>query len=42
MRFGAAKSASPFQSAIVYLGKDLERFNKVFGKYGYLYVRGDA
>ena len=38
LRFGAAKSASPFQSAIVYLGSDLERFNKVFGKYGTLYV----
>ncbi len=38
MRFGDAKSASPFQSAIIYLGKDLDRFNTVFGKYGTLYV----
>tara|TARA_B100000287_G_scaffold269030_1_gene253170 strand:+ start:890 stop:1402 length:513 start_codon:yes stop_codon:yes gene_type:complete len=38
MRFGSAKSASPFQSAIIYLGKDLKRFNDVFGKYGTLYV----
>ena len=42
VRFGDAKSASPFQSAIVYLGKDLDRFNQVFGKYGFLYVRGDV
>ena len=42
VKFGDAKSASPFQSAIVYLGKDLDRFNQVFGKYGFLYVRGDA
>ena len=38
MRFGAAKSASPFQSAIIYLGKDLDRFNNIFGKYGTLYI----
>ena len=38
MRFGSAKSASPFQSAIIYLGKDLKRFNDIFGKYGTLYV----
>ena len=38
MRFGAASSAAPFQSAVVYLGKDLDRFNEVFGKYGTLYV----
>ena len=38
MKFGEAKGASPFQSAIVYLGKNLDRFNEVFGKYGTLYV----
>ena len=38
MRFGAASSAAPFQSAVVYLGEDLDRFNDVFGKYGTLYV----
>ena len=38
MKFGDGKGASPFQSAIIYLGKDLDRFNKVFGKYGTLYV----
>ena len=43
MKFGDGKGASPFQSAIIYLGKDLDGFNKVFGKYGTLYVpyRGD-
>ena len=38
MKFGDGKGASPFQSAIIYLGKDLDRFNTVFGKYGTLYV----
>ena len=38
VRFSGGKSASPFQTAIIYLGKDLDRFNKVFGKYGTLYV----
>ena len=33
MRFGEGTGAAPFQSAIVYLGKDLDRFNEVFGKY---------
>ena len=41
MRFGDGTGAAPFQSAIVYLGEDLDRFNKVFGKYGFLYKRGD-
>jgi phage N-6-adenine-methyltransferase len=35
---GSAKGAAPFQSAIIYLGQDLERFKKIFGKYGQLYV----
>ena len=38
MKFGDGKGASPFQSAIIYLGKNLEKFNMVFGKYGTLYV----
>ena len=38
MKFGNGRGAAPFQSAIVYLGKDLDRFNNVFGKYGTLYV----
>ena len=42
MRFGEGTGAAPFQSAIVYLGKDLDRFNEVFGKYGFLYKRGDV
>ena len=42
LRFGSAKSAAPFQSAIIYLGNNLSKFNEVFGKYGLLYVRGDT
>ena len=38
MKFGDGKGASPFQSAIIYLGSNLEKFNMVFGKYGTLYV----
>ena len=38
LKFGAGKGAAPFQSAIIYLGNDLDRFQKVFGKYGTLYV----
>ena len=41
LRFGSAKSAAPFQSAIVYLGNNLSKFNEVFGKYGTLYVKGN-
>ena len=42
MRFGEGTGAAPFQSAIVYLCEDLDRFNEVFGKYGFLYKRGDV
>ena len=38
LKFGDGKGAAPFQSAIIYLGKNLDRFNEVFGKYGTLYV----
>ena len=38
LKFGDGKGAAPFQSAIIYLGKNLDRFNDVFGKYGTLYV----
>ena len=38
LKFGSGKGAAPFQSAIIYLGKDLEHFDKVFGKYGTLYT----
>ena len=40
LRFGSAKSAAPFQSAIIYLGNNLSKFSEVFGKYGTLYVMG--
>ena len=38
MKFGDGKGAAPFQSSIIYLGKNLNKFNSVFGKYGTLYV----
>ncbi len=38
LKFGDGKGAAPFQSAIIYLGKNLDRFNDMFGKYGTLYV----
>ena len=38
LKFGDGKGAAPFQSAIIYLGENLDEFNKVFGKYGTLYV----
>ena len=37
MKFGEEKTAAPFQSAIIYLGNNLNKFKKIFGKYGYLY-----
>ena len=38
MRFGDGKHCAPFQSAIIYLGKDIVKFNQHFGKYGTTYV----
>jgi phage N-6-adenine-methyltransferase len=38
LKFGSSKGAAPFQSAIIYLGNDLKRFESTFGKYGFLYV----
>ena len=38
LKFGNGRGAAPFQSAIIYLGKNLDRFNTVFGKYGTLYT----
>jgi len=38
LKFGDGKGAAPFQSAIVYLGKNLQQFKTAFGKYGTLYV----
>jgi len=37
LKFGDGKGAAPFQSAIVYLGEDCERFRLFFGKYGVVY-----
>jgi phage N-6-adenine-methyltransferase len=37
LKFGEGKSAAPFQSAIIYLGNRLNRFQTIFGKYGSLY-----
>jgi phage N-6-adenine-methyltransferase len=37
LKFGDGKSAAPFQSALVYLGKDLNGFINIFGKYGTVY-----
>lgn len=38
LKFGSSKGAAPFQSAIIYLGNRIERFNSIFGKYGTLYI----
>ena len=38
MKFGDGTGASPFQSAIIYLGKNLDKFNTIFCKYGTLYA----
>ena len=38
MKFGDGTGATPFQSAIIYLGKNLEKFNTIFCKYGTLYA----
>ena len=37
LRFGNAPSAAPFQSAMIYLGSDLNKFIDVFTKDGYIY-----
>ena len=38
LKFGDSVSAAPFQSAIVYLGNDLDRFFDIFNKYGTMYL----
>ena len=38
LKFGDGKSAAPFQSAMVYLGSDLEKFKDVFSKDGTIYT----
>ena len=42
LKFGIVKGAAPFQSGIIYLGDNLERFNSVFSKYGQLYIPYDG
>lgn len=38
LKFGTSSSAAPFQSAIVYLGKDVGTFIDIFNKYGTAYT----
>lgn len=38
LKFGDSKSAAPFQSALVYLGTDINKFTYIFIKYGTVYV----
>ena len=38
LRFGDSKSAAPFQSALIYLGKNPGRFHSIFGDLGPMYV----
>ena len=38
LKFGNSKSAAPFQSAIVYLGSNLDKFVDIFEKYGTVYT----
>lgn len=38
LKFGEGKGAAPFQSAIIYLGNNVAKFNQIFGKYGTCYV----
>mgnify|MGYP003654974302 FL=1 len=38
LRFGDSKSAAPFQSALIYLGKNPGRFHQIFGYLGPMYV----
>lgn len=38
LKFGNSKSAAPFQSAIIYMGNNLNKFIEIFGKHGTVYV----
>ena len=38
LRFGDSKGAAPFQSALIYLGKNPGRFHAVFGDLGPMYI----
>ena len=42
LKFGDGRGAAPFQSAIIYLGNDIDRFISVFGKYGPCYHTCDS
>ena len=37
LRFGNASSAAPFQSALIYLGYNLDKFVDIFNTYGHIY-----
>ena len=39
LRFGDESSAAPFQSAMIYLGNRLNRFQEVFSKDGFIYTQ---
>jgi len=39
LKFGESNNSAPFQSAIVYLGDNIPKFERIFGKYGFLYMR---
>lgn len=39
LKFGNSKSAAPFQSAIVYLGPNIQKFSNIFRKYGTMYQK---
>ena len=38
LKFGDSKGAAPFQSALIYLGKNPGRFHAIFGDLGPMYV----
>ncbi len=38
LKFGDSKSAAPFQSALIYFGKNPGRFHAIFGDLGPMYV----
>jgi len=39
LRFGNESSAAPFQSAMIYLGKRVNRFQEIFSKDGFIYTQ---
>jgi len=38
LRFGDESSAAPFQSAMIYLGNQINRFQETFSKDGFIYT----